>query len=67
MVTRFRRPRTAVGLDRKLWDRTLAVNLTGTYLCIREVLGSMIERRWGRIINIASTAAQEGYAYTAAY
>ena len=54
-------------LDRKLWDRTLAVNLTGTYLCMREVLGSMIERRWGRIINIASTAAQEGYAYTAAY
>ena len=54
-------------LDRELWDRTLAVNLTGTYLCMREVLGSMIERRWGRIINIASTAAQQGYAYTAAY
>lgn len=40
------------------WDRTLAVNLTGVFLCCRAVLPSMIERRRGRIINIASLAAR---------
>ena len=54
-------------LDPDVWDRTLAVNLTGTYLCMRAVLPSMIARQRGRVINIASTAAEVGYAYTAAY
>ena len=56
-----------VRLDEALWARTLAVNLTGTYLCTRAVLPGMIERRRGRIINIASIAARKGLAYTAAY
>ena len=49
------------------WNRTIAVNLTGTFLCVREMLPSMINRKRGRIINIASTAAEIGYPYTAAY
>jgi NAD(P)-dependent dehydrogenase (short-subunit alcohol dehydrogenase family) len=49
------------------WNQTLAVNLTGTFLCLREVMPAMIARRQGRVINIASTAAEIGYAYTAAY
>ena len=49
------------------WNRTLAVNLTGTFLCLRAVLPSMVERQRGRVISIASTAAEIGYAYTAAY
>lgn len=51
----------------ELWERTLAVNLTGTYYCMRAVAPGMFARRSGRIINIASSAAKVGYAYTAAY
>ncbi len=50
-----------------LWDRMLAVNLTGTYLCTRAVVSEMSKAGFGRIINIASTAAQKGYAYVSAY
>lgn len=53
--------------DRKLWQRMLDVNLTGTWACTRAVTGSMVEAGFGRIINIASTAAQTGYAYVSAY
>ena len=45
----------------------LAVNLTGTYLCTREVLPDMLKLSSGRIINIASTAGLRGYAYVVAY
>ncbi|MCV2356418.1 SDR family oxidoreductase [Paucibacter sp. B2R-40] len=50
-----------------LWQAMLNVNLTGTFLCSREVVGGMSERGFGRIINVASTAALTGYAYVAAY
>jgi len=50
-----------------LWDRMLAVNLTGTYLCTSAVAGAMSKSGFGRIINIASTASQKGYAYVSAY
>lgn len=56
-----------VKLDEALWHKTLAVNLTGAYLCTRAVLPAMIERRRGRVINIASIAARRGLAYTSAY
>lgn len=49
------------------WRRLLDVNLTGTFLCSRAVLPGMLARRQGRIVNIASTAALQGYAYVAAY
>ena len=49
------------------WRRLLDVNLTGSFLCSREVLPAMTERRFGRIVNVASTAALKGYAYVAAY
>ena len=54
-------------MDDELWDRMLAVNLTGTYLCTKAVADSMAKAGFGRIINIASTAAQKGYAYVSAY
>ena len=56
-----------VTMDDELWDRTLAVNLTGTYHCMRAVIPGMLARRRGRVINIASTAARVGFPYTAAY
>jgi NAD(P)-dependent dehydrogenase (short-subunit alcohol dehydrogenase family) len=51
----------------ELWERTLAVNLTGTYHCMRAIVPAMFERKGGRVINIASAAAKVGFAYTAAY
>lgn len=50
-----------------LWDRMLAVNLTGTFLCAQAALPDMLALGWGRIVNIASTAGQRGYAYVTAY
>ncbi|HMM55899.1 MAG TPA: SDR family NAD(P)-dependent oxidoreductase [Candidatus Desulfobacillus sp.] len=53
--------------DPALWQRMLDINLSGTYFGIRAALPGMLELGWGRIINIASTAALKGYAYVAAY
>lgn len=53
--------------DMALWQRMLDINLTGTWLCIQQALPDMVEAGWGRIVNIASTAAQRGYAYVSAY
>lgn len=50
-----------------LWAQMIAVNLTGTFLCSRAALPGMLASGWGRIVNIASTAGQRGYAYVAAY
>ena len=49
------------------WDRILATNLTGAFLCAREVADDMIAARFGRIVNVASTAGLGGVAYLAAY
>jgi NAD(P)-dependent dehydrogenase (short-subunit alcohol dehydrogenase family) len=51
----------------ELWQRHLAINLSGTFYCTRAALPSMLERGWGRIINIASIAAKAGAPYIAAY
>ncbi|HEV2828851.1 MAG TPA: SDR family NAD(P)-dependent oxidoreductase [Pyrinomonadaceae bacterium] len=50
-----------------LWRRHLEINLNGTFYCTRAVLPAMIERSWGRIINIASIAGKTGWPYVAAY
>lgn len=53
--------------DAALWQAMLAVNLTGTFHCMQAALSGMLEARWGRIINVASTAGLIGYAYVSAY
>lgn len=53
--------------DAALWNRMLAVNLTGTYLCTHEVLPAMLKQDYGRVINVASTAGLVGYGYVSAY
>ena len=53
--------------DAALWQQMLAVNLTGTFLCTQAALPDMLAAKWGRIINVASTAGLVGYAYVAAY
>jgi NAD(P)-dependent dehydrogenase (short-subunit alcohol dehydrogenase family)/enamine deaminase RidA (YjgF/YER057c/UK114 family) len=49
------------------WNRLLAVNATGAFLCTRAFLPGMLERKRGRVVNVASTAGLEGGKYLAAY
>jgi 3-hydroxybutyrate dehydrogenase len=49
------------------WHSMLSVNLTGTFHCIQAALPDMLAKRWGRIVNVASTAGLQGYAYVSAY
>lgn len=49
------------------WNAQIAVNLTGTWLCLRAVVGSMRRRGWGRIVNLASGLATRGMPGSAAY
>lgn len=56
-----------VNTSDELWHRHLAINLTGTFYCTRAALPSMLEKGWGRVINIASIAAKTGAPYVAAY
>ncbi|GAA0449579.1 SDR family oxidoreductase [Halococcus dombrowskii] len=46
--------------DDDLWDRDVAVNLTGTYNVTREVFPAMCERGWGRVVNMTSIAGWLG-------
>ncbi|MBX6321411.1 MAG: SDR family oxidoreductase [Rhodospirillaceae bacterium] len=50
-----------------MWDDMMRVNLRSVFLCTREVLPQMIERKWGRIINIASQLGHKGAAEMAHY
>jgi len=50
-----------------LWQRMLDVNLTGSFVCAQAALPDMLKAGHGRIVNIASTAGQKGYAYVSAY
>jgi NAD(P)-dependent dehydrogenase (short-subunit alcohol dehydrogenase family) len=43
------------------------VNATGTFLCTQAVVPGMVEREWGRVVNVASVAARTGARYVAAY
>jgi len=45
-------------LDLNEWEQVLNVNLTGAFLCTREVIKKMVTNNWGRIINIVSQSAR---------
>jgi NAD(P)-dependent dehydrogenase (short-subunit alcohol dehydrogenase family) len=53
--------------DLAIWRAMMAVNLDATFYCAQAALPGMLERRWGRIVNISSTAGLLGYGYVSAY
>jgi 3-oxoacyl-[acyl-carrier protein] reductase len=46
--------------DYRLWDRDIAVNLTGSFNCTKEVWPYMVEQQWGRLIFMSSVAGTLG-------
>jgi 2-hydroxycyclohexanecarboxyl-CoA dehydrogenase len=58
-------PFADIGVD--LWRRTLDVNVTGTFTCVRAVIGGMCERGYGRIVTISSMAGVDGGAWACAH
>jgi 3-hydroxybutyrate dehydrogenase len=53
--------------DAALWQRMLDINLTGTFHCIQAAAPALLAAPGARLVNVASTAGQTGYAYVAAY
>jgi 3-oxoacyl-[acyl-carrier protein] reductase len=61
------RDQLVMRMKRADWDAVLQTNLTSAYLCIQQVMSSMLKQRWGRIINITSVFGQMGQAGQANY
>jgi len=51
----------------EMWRQVIEVNLSGVFYAMREALPSMVERGWGRVVNVASIAGRTGSAYIGAY
>lgn len=60
-------PRQLQDISEAEWDQVIDVNLKSVFLVTQAVIGGMRERRWGRIINLSSVAAQVGGAVGAHY
>jgi 3-oxoacyl-[acyl-carrier protein] reductase len=54
-------------MDDDKWDRTIDVNLKGAFICSKAVLPSMINKKYGKIVNIASIRAETGLPRDSAY
>jgi 3-oxoacyl-[acyl-carrier protein] reductase len=60
-------PRKLEEITETEWDQVLSVNLKSVFLVTQAVIGGMRKRKWGRIINLSSVAAQTGGAVGAHY
>jgi len=49
-----------IDISTEVWERIIAVNLTGTFHCTQAALPDMLAAKWGRIVNISSSSAQTG-------
>ena len=54
------RDRSFLKLSREAWDEVIATNLTGPFNVAKCVVPTMVERGWGRVINISSIVGQQG-------
>lgn len=60
-------PKPVIEFDDRFWERSLALNLTAPYLLCKAILPSMLRRKRGRIINIASIASRTPHFHGVAY
>jgi NAD(P)-dependent dehydrogenase (short-subunit alcohol dehydrogenase family) len=58
---------TTLKYDPEAWDRVMRTNIYGVFFCSKYCLPSMIQQKWGRIVNISSLVGQIGVAGTPAY
>jgi NAD(P)-dependent dehydrogenase (short-subunit alcohol dehydrogenase family) len=63
----YHKSTNVVDTSLELWERQIQTNLTGTFLCSKAVLPSMLERRYGKIVNISSSAAKHFFPGFGAY
>ncbi len=56
-----------VDVDDEEWHRVMAINADGVFFCNRAVIPGMVERGYGRIVNVASIAGKDGNPMAAAY
>jgi 3-oxoacyl-[acyl-carrier protein] reductase len=61
------RDQLVMRMKRSEWDAVVQTNLTSAYLCIQQVIPSMLKQRWGRIVNVTSVFGQMGQAGQANY
>jgi len=61
------RDQLVLRMKRADWDSVLNTNLTSAFLCIQQVIPSMLKQRWGRIINVTSVFGQMGQSGQANY
>jgi 3-oxoacyl-[acyl-carrier protein] reductase len=54
-------------LDPEDWDTVLRTDLTGAFLCARRAVPAMLERQWGRIVNVSSIVGIKGFPGDSAY
>ncbi len=54
-------------LPDEVWDRTMQINAKAPFVAIREILPSMLKRKYGRIINVASVSGKIGFPFRSAY
>jgi 2-dehydro-3-deoxy-L-rhamnonate dehydrogenase (NAD+) len=59
--------KTVWDIDLDDWRRVMRVNLDGPFICCKAIVPSMIEKKYGRIVNIASIAGKEGNPNAAHY
>ena len=60
-------PRRIVDYDDEFWDLSIALNLSAPYLLTKALVPGMVERGWGRVINMASVVGKRGLVAAGAY
>ncbi len=54
-------------IDTKIWEKYMHINVLGTMYCTRSVINGMLERGWGRVVNVASVVGVYGQATAVHY
>jgi sorbitol-6-phosphate 2-dehydrogenase len=60
-------PAFITDLTETMWDRTMLVNLKSTFLCSQAVVPTMIEQKYGKIVNVSSKSGKQGGLWLSAY